>query len=140
MVTRAAADDRAEELRQALDELPYRPAAPVRVVTTAELVEEARIGRRAGEMLPWSAGRAVGASEEAVHQRRRRGDLPPLNRGREQTARTSGTECPTEGGGNATSVLCSTATRAGLDMEDDGGCAYTRRRYRPGSRVAGGAE
>jgi hypothetical protein len=62
MVTNAAANARADELRQALDELPYRPAAPVRVVTTAELSEEARIGRGAGEMLrrrpPWTVNRA----------------------------------------------------------------------------------
>jgi hypothetical protein len=58
-VTSAAANAHADELRLALGELPYRPVAPVRVVSTAELSEEARISRAAGEMLRRSASRAA---------------------------------------------------------------------------------
>lgn len=61
-VTSAAANARADELRQALDDLPYRPTAPVRVVSTAELSEEARISRAAGEMVRRSASPAAKAS------------------------------------------------------------------------------
>ena len=40
--TRAAAMGLAEELRKALDDLPYRPALPVRVVSAGELADEVR--------------------------------------------------------------------------------------------------
>ena len=40
--TRAAARDLAEELRNALDDLPYRRPLPVRVVSAGELADEVR--------------------------------------------------------------------------------------------------
>ena len=54
--TRSAADPLAEELRRALEESPYSPVAPVRVVSDVELAQEKRIAiaaravlRRAGQ-------------------------------------------------------------------------------------------
>jgi hypothetical protein len=54
--TRSAADALAEELRRALEESPYSPVTPVRVVSDVELAQEKRIAiaaravlRRAGQ-------------------------------------------------------------------------------------------
>ena len=49
--THAAATRLADELRQVLDDLPHRPATPVRVISTGELADEARISGHAAEML-----------------------------------------------------------------------------------------
>ena len=43
--THIAAARLAEELREALDDLPYRPALPVRVVSAHELADEVREAR-----------------------------------------------------------------------------------------------
>jgi hypothetical protein len=47
--THAAAMGLAEELRKALDDLPYHPALPVRVVSAGELADEVRKVRASGE-------------------------------------------------------------------------------------------
>ena len=49
--TQLAATRLAEELRRAVDDLPHRPALPVRVVSAGELADEIRISRAAAEML-----------------------------------------------------------------------------------------
>ena len=47
----SAAEDLADELRRALDESPYSPATPVRVVSVSELAEETRVAREACKAL-----------------------------------------------------------------------------------------
>ena len=49
--THAAATGLADELRHVLDDLPHLPSPPVRVVSTEQLVEEARISSHAAELL-----------------------------------------------------------------------------------------
>ena len=49
--THAVAAGLADELRHVLDDLPHLPAPPVRVVSTGQVDDEARISSHAAEML-----------------------------------------------------------------------------------------
>jgi hypothetical protein len=61
--TLAAANGLADRLQHALDDLPHLPSPPVRVISTEQLDDEARIAKHAAELLLRGPPRGRGPAE-----------------------------------------------------------------------------